>query len=143
MLLVSVIYTLVSIDLQLSKEKVMGNKQFEAEAIWADIENTDVNVFGFGGKLSSYITKVAALADGGLYLKAKAPAVIIELERICECDSFGKRLDTPKYILTQAEEGYIVLRKPDTTVGLPGKDGKTTPEVIGSVVLMSPPEDKK
>ena len=121
----------------------MSNKQFDAEAIWSDIANADVNVFGFGGKLSSYVIKVATLADGSLYLKAKAPAVIIELERICECDSFGKRLETPKYILTQAEEGYIILRKPDAPVGQPGKDGKTTPEVIGSVVLMSPPEDKK
>jgi hypothetical protein len=119
------------------------NKTAEAEKIWEDIKDLPVNMFGFAGKLSSHVNKKAALADGSLYLTAKAGSVINELERICQFDVYGKRLNPPKYDLTTADEGYIILRMPAPSVGDPVKAAKSEAEIVGTTVLMNPPEDKK
>jgi hypothetical protein len=114
----------------------------DSELIWTELENSLVNLYGFTGKLSDYVIKVAALADGSLYLRPKAPAVVIEVERLCECDALGNRLKQPRYELTQADEGYMIIRRAKLPVGQLVQTA-TSPEVIDSVVLMAPPDNKK
>ena len=115
------------------------NKVLEGAVIWSEIKDQPVNMFGFPGVLSSYVTKVAAVADA-LYLRPKAPAIVVELDRICSMDSIGNRLPAPRYDLSTAEEGYIILRRPAGT----GKKAQevTSPEVVEGVVLMTSPANK-
>ena len=117
---------------------MVDNKVLDGEVIWAEIKDQPINVFGFAGKVSDYVTKIAAVGDA-VYLRPKAQAVVVELDRICGMDALGNRLKAPRYDLSTAEEGYLVLRR---VVSIKSVAEATSPEVVEGAVLMSAPADK-